>query len=128
MASKLMMAKLIKRKGVDINVWSADRLGTNDPVDGIPQVATTKNVEPEKRHEPILPYTADSHLLLLEPGGAQVDVDLLWISTGKYPANTIVETPTQEGKYKVVAFKNYQDYSDVVIYELKGDDHNQSNL
>lgn len=125
MASKLKMAGMLKRKGVDINVWSADRLQGDTVLDGIPQQATTDNLEPEKRHEPVWPVSSNSQILVLAAGGSQVDVDLLWASTGNYPTNTIVEVPTQGGKYRVTHFQNYLDYSDVVIYELKGDDHNQ---
>ena len=124
---KLKMKSLINRKGVDINVWSAYLLnGSTGPIDGVPGQKTTNDIKPEHRHEPILPYSTFAQTLMNVSGGSQSDADLLWLSTGKYPKNTIVESTTQEGKYRVVNYSNYQDYSDVVIYELKGDDLNQS--
>ncbi|MGO2858849.1 hypothetical protein LASUN_13030 [Lentilactobacillus sunkii] len=124
---KLKMASLIRRKGVDINVWSADRLrdASDGPHDGIPGQETTNNIEPEQRHEPILPYSTFAHSLVMAAGGAQSNVQLLWVSTQLYPDNTIVEIPSQGGKYKATHTSNLQDYSDVVIYELEGDDEHQ---
>lgn len=119
------MASLLKRRGVDIQVWSADKLGTGTVVDGVPVKATTENVEPEDRHEPVVPYSSFSHMSMFSAGGTQENVDLLWFSTAQYPKNTIVNIPSQGGKYKVMNNNNYLDYSDTLVYELKGDDHNQ---
>lgn len=83
----------------------------------------TPTVQPEARHEPVVPpNTASSFLGQFVSGGELDQVDLLWISTKLYPKNTIVEVPSQRGqKYRVINSSNYQGYSDVVIYELKGD-------
>lgn len=122
---KLKMTSLLKRKGVDIKVWSADRLKGGGVLDGVLVKLTTASVEPELRHDPVIPYSTNSHLAMFEPGGIQVNVDLLWFSTGVYPDNTVVEISSQGGQYKVMGSNNYTDYSDVLVYELKGDDHNQ---
>ena len=80
-------------------------------------------VKSETRHEPVL--SANSHSSFMAQfvaGGTKTQVDLIWISSKKYPKGTTVDVPSQEGKYRVVGYSNYQDYSDVIIYELKGDD------
>ena len=80
-------------------------------------------VKPETRHEPVL--SANSHnsfMAQFGAGGTKTQVDLIWLSSKKYPKGTTVDVPSQEGKYRVVGYSNYQDYSDVIIYELKGDD------
>lgn len=84
----------------------------------------TPTVEPEKRHEPVVPFNSQTASLVQFLGGGSVmQADLLWISTKLYPKNTTVEVPSQPGqKYRVTGMSNFQGYSDVVIYELKGDD------
>lgn len=80
-------------------------------------------VKPETRHEPVL--SANSHnsfMAQFVAGGTKTQVDLIWLSSKKYPKGTTVDVPSQEGKYRVVGYSNYKDYSDVIIYELKGDD------
>ncbi len=77
----------------------------------------------ETRHEPVL--SANSHSSFMAQfvaGGTKTQVDLIWLSSKKYPKGTTVDVPSQEGKYRVVGYSNYKDYSDVIIYELKGDD------
>lgn len=84
-------------------------------------------VKPETRHEPVL--SANSHnsfMAQFVAGGTKTQVDLIWLSSKKYPRGTTVDVPSQEGKYRVVGYSNYQDYSDVIIYELKGDDKHAS--
>lgn len=83
----------------------------------------TPTPQSEARHEPVVPpSTANSFLGKFVSGGEIEQADLLWISTKLYPKNTIVEVPSQPGqKYRVINSSDYQGYSDVVIYELKGD-------
>ena len=90
----------------------------------------TPKPEPEHRHEPIVPpNTMNSLSAQFNAGGEMEQADLLWISTKLYPKNTVVEVPSQPGqKYRVVNSSNYQGYSDVVIYELKGDDQHQDGI
>lgn len=80
-------------------------------------------VQPEQRHEPVVPNNAqNSFMAQILPGGEMEQGDLLWISNKLYPKNSIVEVPSQPGqKYRVVDSSNWQGYSDVVIYVLKGD-------
>ena len=128
---KMKMAPLLKKYGVDIEVWPADALkGNNDPeiVDGIPVKKATASVEPEHRHEPIVPYSTFTQQWMLAAGGNQSNFDLMWFSTKLYPQGTVLNIPSQGGKYRVTDIENLLDYSDVVGYQLKGDDHNQSNL
>ena len=84
-------------------------------------------VKSETRHEPVL--SANSHssfMAQFATGGVKTQVDLIWLSSKKYPKGTTVDVPSQEGKYTVVGYSNYHDYSDVIIYELKGDDKHAS--
>ncbi|WP_278956350.1 hypothetical protein [Lactobacillus apis] len=84
-------------------------------------------VKPETRHEPVLSTNSHSSFMAqFVAGGTKTQVDLIWLSSKKYPKGTTVDVPSQEGKYRVVGYSNYQDYSDVIIYELKGDDKHAS--
>lgn len=126
---KLKMAGMLQKYGVPIKVWSAKSLdGESKVVDGIPVKTPTASVEPEYRFEPIVPYNSFGATWIAAAAGKQVNVDLLWFSTGKYVEGTVVEIPSQGGKYIVTNVSDYTDYSDTIKYELKGDDHNQSNL
>lgn len=78
--------------------------------------------EVELRHEPVVPNSRVSFMARFLPGGEMAQADLIWISTKKYPINTVVEVASQSGKFRVMNYANYQDYSDAIIYELKGDD------
>lgn len=84
----------------------------------------TPTAQPEQRHEPVVP--ASSHNALMTEfitGGAVEQADLIWYSTKLYPKQSIVEIPSQPGeRYRIINSSNWQGYSDVVIYELKGDD------
>jgi len=80
-------------------------------------------VKSETRHEPVLPFNSQSSFMAqFLAGGVKTQVDLVWISSKQYPMGTTVDIPSQNGKYRVVSYSNYQDYSDVIIYQLKGDD------
>ena len=83
----------------------------------------TPTAQPKVRHEPVVPFNPqDAFMAQLLPGGEMEQGDLLWISNKLYPKNSIVEVPSQPGqKYRVVDSSNWQGYSDVVIYVLKGD-------
>lgn len=116
----------LKKYGVDIKVWSADKLPKKDLVGGIRPPAELSEDIAESRHEPVLPFSSTaSQIAQLLGGGAQLQGDLLWLSSGKYPINSIVEVPTQGGCFRVVNFSNYQDYSNLIVYELKGDDQHK---
>lgn len=84
----------------------------------------TPTAQPEQRHEPVVP--ASSHNALMTEfmtGGAVEQADLIWYSTKLYPKQSIVEIPSQPNeRYRIINSSNWQGYSDVVIYELKGDD------
>lgn len=84
--------------------------------------------DPESRHEPVLPAnTAKSILAAYVSGGQVEDYDFVWLSTGNYPMGTKVDAKKQGQSCKVVGIANYTDYSDLYIYELKGDSqHDQS--
>lgn len=83
----------------------------------------TPTAQPEARHEPVVPFNPqDAFMAQFLSGGEMEQGDLLWISNKFYPKNSIVEVPSQPGqKYRVVDSSNWQGYSDVVIYVLKGD-------
>ena len=77
----------------------------------------------ETRHEPVLPFNSQSSFMAqFLAGGVKTQVDLVWLSSKQYPMGTTVDIPSQNGKYRVVSYSNYQDYSDVIICQLKGDD------
>lgn len=116
---------MLAKYGTNIKVWR--------PSQSKPRYVAGVRVDnqteaPEERCEPVLPYSSRSAALVaIYSGGVQLDVDLLWLSTADYPKNTVVEVPTQGGKYRVVGKSNYQDYSDLIVYQLKGDDeHNDT--
>ena len=125
MSFYIAVNSLLAKYGTNIKVWrpsqSKPRYVAGVRVDNQPEA-------PEERCEPVLPYSSRSAALaVIYSGGVQLDVDLLWLSTGDYPKNTVVEVPTQGGKYRVVGKSNYQDYSDLIVYQLKGDDeHNDT--
>lgn len=83
----------------------------------------TPTAQPEARHEPVVPFNPqDAFMAQFLSGGEMEQGELLWISTKLCPKNSIVEVPSQPGqKYRVVDSSNWQGYSDIVIYVLKGD-------
>lgn len=127
MSFYIAVNSILAKYGTNIKVWR--------PSQSKPRYVAGVRVDdqteaPEERCEPVLPYSSRSAALVtIYSGGAQLDVDLLWLSTADYPKNTVVEVPTQGGKYRVVGKSDYQDYSDLIIYQLKGDDeHNDTGL
>lgn len=117
------VSKMLDRYGTDIKVWSTKIIPKAKRVAGVLKPADLSAVTPDLRHEPVLPWSSNSAgLVTYLNGGASLDVDLLWLSSGNYPKNSIVEIPTQGGKYRVVGIANYQDYSNLIVYQLKGDD------
>ena len=120
--------KQLKKYGVDLTVYPYDSPSQTPHyhyVGGI-RVKDENNTkaEPIQLHEPVLPFNSQSSFMAqLVSGGSITQADLLWISSHVYPEGTTVEVPSQPGqKYRVVNHSNYQGYSDVIIYELKGDD------
>ncbi|MDX5121363.1 hypothetical protein SD938_11535, partial [Lactobacillus crispatus] len=78
------------------------------------------------RHEPVIPVNQlTSQLIQYLTGGTQTNADLMWLSSGKYYVHTMVNVPSQGGLFEVTNSSNYQDYSNLIIYELKGDDAHQ---
>lgn len=123
MSLYINVASMLHDYGVDIKVWDASKIPKGKRVAGILQPVDLDKAEFESRHEPVLPFSANSAgIVAYLSGGAQLDVDLLWLSTGSYPKNTIVEVPSQGGRYRVTGLASYQDYSDLTVYQLKGDD------
>lgn len=124
----LAFKDMLKEYGVDIVVYPYSRPSDMPHfhyVGGIKvDDGETDLVKKETRHEPVLPANSQSSILgQFLSGGLKAQVDLIWLSSGGlYPKNTIVDIPSQGGKFRVINFSNYKDYSDVVIYGLKGDD------
>lgn len=127
MSFYIAVKSVLESYGTNIKVW---RPSQSKPryIAGVRVGNQTET--PEERCDPVLPYSSRSAALAaVYSGGAQLDADLLWLSTADYPKNTVVEVPTQGGKYRVVGKSNYQDYSDLIVYQLKGDDeHNDTGL
>lgn len=119
--------------GTDIKVWGADKPHTAEKeLMGGFDLSDDKlsKLDPklaDERHEPVLPINSmTSQLAQILAGGTQTSADLLWLSSGKYYVNTVVYVPTQGGYFHVTNYSNYQDYSNLIIYELKGDDEHQN--
>lgn len=122
----LSFKDMLQEYGVDITVYPYSSPAKKPKFHyegGIKVIDEDDLVKPETRHEPVL--SANSHnsfMAQFVAGGTKTQVDLVWISSKKYPKGTTVDVPSQDGKYRVVGYSNYKDYSDVIIYELKGDD------
>lgn len=134
MAFYISVIDMLDEFGTDIEVWSYDKIKeASQPYIGGPVIDTDTfdltEIDPEKRHEPVVPMsTTNSIISQYIGGGVSVQGDLLWISTGTYEVGTLVKVPTQDSKnvFKVTNISNYKDYSDAVIYELKGDKQHDS--
>lgn len=122
MAFYLDASKLLNKFGQDIKVWR--------PVDAQKQAypgGPTGEIDlsddnAEIRHEPVLPISSRSSIgAQLLAGGMQLQGQLVWYSTDKFPSGTIVEVPNQGGRYEVQSFGNYNPYSKFHEYVLKGD-------
>lgn len=124
---------MLKSYGIDIKVWGADKPHTakKELVGGFnlsdDKLSKLDPKTADKRHEPVLPINSmTSQLAQILTGGTQTSADLLWLSSGKYYVNTVVYVPSQGGYFHVTNYSNYQDYSNLIIYELKGDDEHQN--
>lgn len=117
------VSAMLSDYGVDILVWPANKLPNPDYQGGIRPPLKLSEQDAERRHEPVLPMSSvTSQMAQILAGGTELQGDLLWLSTDLFPINTIVEVPTQQGRFRVHNFSNYLDYSNLVVYELKGDD------
>ena len=123
----LKVANILKKYGVDLQVWSYDKIKQNDDISSLfgddePTGADLSSVKPDKLHEPVLPVSSsDTQLAQIITGGVELQNDLIWLSTGDYPVDSIVKVSTQDGTYKVTGRSSYHGYSDLTIYSLKGD-------
>lgn len=118
--------------GVDIEVRKSDKphTGKKELVGGFlmsdDQSTLIDEKTAEKRHEPVIPVNQlTSQLIQYLTGGTQTNADLMWLSSGKYYVHTVVNVPSRGGLFEVTNSSNYQDYSNLIIYELKGDDAHQ---
>ena len=118
--------------GVDIEVWKSDKPHTGEKklVGGFlmsdDQSTLIDGKTAEKRYEPVIPVNQlTSQLIQYLTGGTQTNADLMWLSSGKYYVHTVVNVPSQGGLFELTNSSNYQDYSNLIIYELKGDDAHQ---
>lgn len=123
----LSFKDMLQEYGVDITVYPYSSPAKNPKFhyEGGIKVPDEEDdlVKSETRHEPVLPFNSQSSFMAqFLAGGVKTQVDLVWISSKQYPMGTTVDVPSQNGKYRVVSYSNYQDYSDVIIYQLKGDD------
>lgn len=111
--------RILRRYAVPIKVHvTSGETQYDDLGNAIPGKATI-----EERNEPVVP-TGDGLAAALITGGTLSEADLIWVSTKLYPMNTVVDVPSQGGTYRVQKISNYHDYSDAVVYELKGDSLN----
>lgn len=132
MSFYMNVSDMLDDYGVDIKVWPAKKPHTSEEqlVGGFSlpsdKLSDLDPKDADERHDPVLPINSmTSELAQILAGGQQTNGDLLWLSSGKYNIGTIVWVPTQMGYYRVTNLSNYQDYSNLIIYELKGDDENQ---
>lgn len=113
---------LLKDYGTKVRVWSADDLKPRYEA-GEEIKPELSDIKPDERNEPVLPFSSStSQLATLISGGTETQADLLWLSSGDYPINSVVEVPSQGSKYRVMSRSNYTDYSNLIVYQLKGDD------
>lgn len=121
------VASMLDDYGVDIEVRKSDKphTGKKELVGGF-LMSDDQSKTAEKRHEPVIPVNQlTSQLIQYLTGGTQTNADLMWLSSGKYYVHTMVNVPSQGGLFEVTNSSNYQDYSNLIIYELKGDDAHQ---
>ena len=113
---------LLDYYGTDIEVWSADKAPKVQYVAGVKRPVELSDSDFEKRHEPVVPMSDQTSVIAqVLAGGIEAQGELLWLSTKVYPINTLVKVPTQGGIFKVTDYSNWQDYSNLVVYVLKGD-------
>ena len=123
----LKVANILKKYGVDLKVWSYDKIKQSDDTSSLfgddePTGTDLSSIEPDKLHEPVLPVSSSGTMLAqIIAGGVESQNDLIWLSTGDYPQDSIVKISTQDGTYKVTGRSSYHGYSDLIIYSLKGD-------
>lgn len=129
----IKVKRLLKKYGVDLQVWSYDKIKQSDDTSSLfgddePTGTDLSSVEPDKLHEPVLPVSSsDTMLAQIITGGTESQNDLIWLSTGDYPEDSIVKISTQDGTYKVTGRSSYHGYSDLIIYSLKGDSAHDNN-
>ena len=117
----LKVANILKKYGVDLQVWSYDKIKRNDDISSLfgddePTGADLSQMEP------VLPVSSsNTQLAQIITGGVELQNDLIWLSSGDYPVDSIVKVSTQDGTYKVTGRSSYHGYSDLTIYSLKGD-------
>lgn len=123
----IKIKRLLKKYGVDLWVWSYDKIKQNDDISSLfgddePTEADLSSVKPDKLHEPVLPVSSsDTQLAQIITGGVELQNDLIWLSSSDYPVDSIVKVSTQDGTYKVIGRSSYHGYSNLTIYSLKGD-------
>lgn len=129
----LKVANILKKYGVDLKVWSYDKIKQSDDTSSLfgddePTGTDLSSIEPDKLHEPVLPVSSSGTMLAqIIAGGVESQNDLIWLSTGDYPQDSIVKISTQDGTYKVTGRSSYHGYSDLIIYSLKGDSAHDNN-
>ena len=129
----LKVANILKKYGVDLKVWSYDKIKQSDDTSSLfgddePTGTDLSSIEPDKLHEPVLPVSSSGTMLAqIITGGVESQNDLIWLSTGDYPQDSIVKISTQDGTYKVTGRSSYHGYSDLIIYSLKGDSAHDNN-
>ena len=129
----IKVKRLLKKYGVDLQVWSYDKIKQNDDTSSLfgddePTGTDLSSIKPDKLHEPVLPVSSSGTMLAqIITGGVESQNDLIWLSTGDYPQDSIVKISTQDGTYKITGRSSYHGYSDLIIYSLKGDSAHDNN-
>lgn len=115
--------KILNKFGVDIKVYNSDLFKPTYDA-GIAKKPLLTDLTPDELHEPVLPFSIDTAgVVNYLSGGAITQFDYLWLSTHTYPKNTVVIMNSRpEQQYKVTNITPYSGYSDLIIYQLKGDD------
>lgn len=128
----LPVGNLIHYYGRDINVFV---LPEAKRVDGVWDKPKLSDITPLKKHEVVVPASAlQEWTAQFVAGGGNLVGDVLWLSLGDYPKlRTIVQIASSGKYFKVMdgsAFGHklpnggYEGYSDLKIYQLKGDSEN----
>ncbi|KRK40800.1 hypothetical protein [Loigolactobacillus bifermentans] len=125
MAFYLDLTSLLATFAVDVTVYPPEPKEPGKWVDGAWQEPV--QAEPVHLKEPVVPnsrvglYSLNA---LIRETGVEIRYELVWISKGDYPIDTVVE---HRGKRYLVRYvKDLKNYSNVSIYYLEAEENQQN--
>lgn len=122
----LKMSRIIKKMGVPVQVYSAD--SDKGKSDGgfkshQPIAERTPDLEAKWAFVPVGTFAAMTYQ---RNTGTDLDFDMELIGTKLFPKDSVVVDVRTGMKYLIKSITDFQGYSDVVIYELKVSDKDES--